>query len=229
MEGVGDMKKILVADDDELLRNLIKDIMEGRGYQVLETWDGQETLDVFRKNPDVSLIILDIMMPKSNGMEVLKRIRQQSQVPILMLTALGDAESELRGFLSGANDYMTKPFHPEVLKARAENLMRMVKNEADGHLQVGDLMVDEKRCRTYVGGEEISLTHKEYQLLVYLMHNKDIVLTRNQILEKVWGFDYEGDIRTIDTHVKMLRMDLKGCGSYIKTIRGMGYLLSMEG
>ena len=169
------------------------------------------------------------MMPQYDGMEVLRRIRLQSNVPVLILTALGDTQNELSSLRSGANDYMAKPFHPEVLLARAENLMRMVRNKSDSHLQVGEVVVDEKKCRVYVRGKEISLTHKEYQLLVYLMQNRDIVLTRDQILEKVWGFDYEGDIRTIDTHIKMLRMDLKSCGSYIRTIRGMGYTLSSEG
>lgn len=223
------MKKILVADDDYLLRDLIKDILEGENYVVLEAKDGKEALDLFYQNPELSLVILDIMMPEYSGLEVLRRIRQQSQIPVLILTALGDSENELKGLRGGANDYMSKPFHPEVLLARAENLMRMVQNETNHYIQVGEILVDQNRCRTFVKGEEVSLTHKEYQLLIYLMSNRDIVLSRNQILEKIWGFDYEGDIRTIDTHIKMLRMDLKSCGSYIRTIRGMGYILSVEG
>ena len=223
------MKKILVADDDYLLRDLIKDILEEKNYEVLEAKNGQEAVEIFNQNPEISLVILDVMMPQYDGMEVLRRIRLQSNVPVLILTALGDTQNKLSSLRSGANDYMAKPFHPEVLLARAENLMRMVRNKSDSHLQVGEVVVDEKKCRVYVRGKEISLTHKEYQLLVYLMQNRDIVLTRDQILEKVWGFDYEGDIRTIDTHIKMLRMDLKSCGSYIRTIRGMGYTLSSEG
>lgn len=223
------MKKILVADDDYLLRDLIKDILEGKNYVVLEAQDGKKALELFYQNPEISLIILDIMIPECSGLEVLKKVKQRSQVPVLMLTALGDSESELKGFRGGANDYMSKPFHPEVLLARAENLMRMVKNESNHYMQVGEIMVDQNQCRTFVKGEEVSLTHKEYQLLVYLMCNRDIVLSRNQILEKIWGFDYEGDIRTIDTHIKMLRMDLKSCGGYIRTIRGMGYIMSAEG
>ncbi len=223
------MKKILVADDDYLLRDLIKDILEEKHYIVLEARDGKETLELFYQNPDLSLIILDIMMPEFSGMEVLKKIRQQSQIPVLVLTALGDSANELKGFQGGANDYMAKPFHPEILLARAENLMRMVHNDARQYLQVGEIVADQNRRRVFVKDEEISLTHKEYQLLIYLMHNRDIVLSRDQILEKIWGFDYEGDIRTIDTHIKMLRMDLKSCGNYIRTVRGMGYILSVEG
>ena len=223
------MKKILVADDDYLLRDLIKDILEEKHYIVLEARDGKETLELFYQNPDLSLIILDIMMPEFSGMEVLKKIRQQSQIPVLVRTALGDSANELKGFQGGANDYMAKPFHPEILLARAENLMRMVHNDARQYLQVGEIVADQNRRRVFVKDEEISLTHKEYQLLIYLMHNRDIVLSRDQILEKIWGFDYEGDIRTIDTHIKMLRMDLKSCGNYIRTVRGMGYILSVEG
>ena len=223
------MKKILVADDDYLLRDLIKDILEEKHYIVLEARDGKETLELLYQNPDLSLIILDIMMPEFSGMEVLKKIRQQSQIPVLVLTALGDSANELKGFQGGANDYMAKPFHPEILLARAENLMRMVHNDARQYLQVGEIVADQNRRRVFVKDEEISLTHKEYQLLIYLMHNRDIVLSRDQILEKIWGFDYEGDIRTIDTHIKMLRMDLKSCGNYIRTVRGMGYILSVEG
>ena len=223
------MKKILVADDDDLLRDLIKDILEGENYTVLEAQDGQEALDLFYQHPELALVVLDVMMPKYSGMEVLKKIRKQSKVPVLLLTALSGTEYELDGLRSGANDYIAKPFHPEVLLARAENLMRMVENKPDGYLSLGKLMVDEKRRRILVKGEEVNLTHKEYQLLVYMLHNREIVLSRDQILERVWGFDYEGDIRTIDTHIKMLRTDLKSCGSYIRTVRGMGYTISAEG
>ena len=171
------MKKILVADDDYLLRDLIKDILEEKNYEVLEAKNGQEAVEIFNQNPEISLVILDVMMPQYDGMEVLRRIRLQSNVPVLILTALGDTQNELSSLRSGANDYMAKPFHPEVLLARAENLMRMVRNKSDSHLQVGEVVVDEKKCRVYVRGKEISLTHKEYQLLVYLMQNRDIVLT----------------------------------------------------
>ena len=137
------MKKILVADDDYLLRDLIKDILEGENYVVLEAKDGKEALDLFYQNPELSLVILDIMMPEYSGLEVLRRIRQQSQIPVLILTALGDSENELKGLRGGANDYMSKPFHPEVLLARAENLMRMVQNETNHYMQVGEILVDQ--------------------------------------------------------------------------------------
>ena len=156
----------------------------------MEARDGKETLELFYQNPDLSLIILDIMMPEFSGMEVLKKIRQQSQIPVLVLTALGDSANELKGFQGGANDYMAKPFHPEILLARAENLMRMVHNDARQYLQVGEIVADQNRRRVFVKDDEISLTHKEYQLLIYLMHNRDIVLSRDQILEK------SGDLTT---------------------------------
>lgn len=224
-------EKILVADDDELLRNLIRDILEKEGYEVLEAGDGVCAVECFRQTPDLSLILLDIMMPGKDGMEVLKEIRRESSIPVIMLTALDDSEEEVKGFRLGACDYVTKPFHRGVLLARIraslEYKNRMQEESAD-LLRFRELTVDLKQCRVFSAGEEVVLTNKEYRLLLYLMENRNNVLSRNQILERIWGFDYEGDIRTIDTHIKMLRNDLGVCGDYIRTIRGMGYVFQWE-
>lgn len=221
--------KILIADDDYLLRDLIRDILEKENYEILEAKDGVEALDCFRKNPDLSLLLLDIMMPGKDGMEVLREIRKTSEIPVIMLTALGDARSELRGFRAGACDYISKPFHGEVLLARIRAALAYKAPKPDkDRWRVGSLEVDLKGCHVLVDGKECILTNKEYQLLLYLMENKNIVLTRDQILERIWGFDYDGDVRTIDTHIKMLRMDLAQCGSYIRTVRGIGYAFQEE-
>lgn len=221
--------KILIADDDYLLRDLIRDILEKENYEILEAKDGVEALECFRKNSDLSLLLLDIMMPGKDGMEVLREIRKTSEIPVIMLTALGDARSELRGFRAGACDYISKPFHGEVLLARIRAALAYKAPKPDkDRWRVGSLEVDLKGCHVLVDGKECVLTNKEYQLLLYLMKNKNIVLTRDQILEHIWGFDYDGDVRTIDTHIKMLRMDLAQCGSYIRTVRGIGYAFQEE-
>lgn len=229
-------RKILIADDEYLLRDLLKDILEKEDYEVLEAENGREALECFRKNPDLALVLLDIMMPGIDGKEVLKEIRRTSGIPVIILTALGDHESELEGLLLGASDYISKPFHGDILLARihaalAYKSMDTVEKEEcfeDGKWRVGNLEVDFLGCRVTIDKKEVVLTNKEYQLLIYLMENKNIVLTRDQILEHIWGFDYEGDIRTIDTHIKMLRTDLKSCGSYIRTVRGIGYSFETE-
>lgn len=222
-------QKILIADDDYLLRDLLKDILEKEDYQVEEAEDGIQTLEMIEEKKDFDLIILDIMMPGKNGKEVLKEIRKTSQIPVIMLTALGDTKSELEGFSLGACDYVSKPFHAKVLLARvrAALLYKDASKTGDWN-RVGSLEVDLKGCRVLVNGKEAVLTNKEYQLLLYMMENRNIVLTRDQILERIWGFDYEGDIRTIDTHIKMLRMDLGECGNYIRTVRGIGYAFQPE-
>lgn len=222
-------QKILIADDDYLLRDLLKDILEKEDYQVEEAEDGIQTLEKFEETKDYNLIILDIMMPGKNGKEVLKEIRKTSQVPVIMLTALGDTKSELEGFSLGACDYVSKPFHAKVLLARVRAALLYKDASKTGEWnRVGSLEVDLKGCRVLVRGKEAVLTNKEYQLLLYMMENRNIVLTRDQILERIWGFDYEGDIRTIDTHIKMLRMDLGECGNYIRTVRGIGYAFQPE-
>lgn len=221
--------KILIADDDYLLRDLLRDILEKDKYEVFEAEDGNRALEYFYSMPELDLILLDIMMPGKSGIEVLKEIRRTSEVPVIMLTALGDTKNELKGFETGACDYIAKPFHGAVLLARVRAALAyktpVIETE---RWKIQDMEVDLDGHRVLVQGEEAVLTNKEYQLLLYLMENRNIVLTRDQMLERIWGFDYEGDIRTIDTHIKMLRMDLGPCGNYIRTVRGTGYVFQPE-
>lgn len=220
--------KILIADDDELIRELLRDILEIEGYEIVEAEDGEQALEYYKENRDLDLAILDIMMPGKDGLEVLQEIHESSDLPVIMLTALGTSAHELEGFVKGACDYISKPFHSQLLLARVKAAMKYKGREerkvpGNGKC-MGRLSVDFDSCTVLVDDKKIELTNKEYQLLVYLMENRNIVLTRDQILERIWGFDYEGDVRTIDTHIKMLRMDLGECGNYIHTVRGMGYL-----
>lgn len=220
--------KILIADDDDLLRELLRDILEREGYEVLEAKDGIQALEYYQNTLDLDLVILDIMMPGRDGMAVLKEIHHHSDIPVIMLTALGASVHELEGFDNGACDYISKPFHSRVLLARVNAALKYKGRHSSEMLNnckcAGRLKVDLDACTVWVDDRRIELTNKEYQLLVYLIENRNIVLTRDQMLERIWGFDYEGDIRTIDTHIKMLRMDLGECGNYIHTVRGMGYL-----
>lgn len=219
--------RILLADDDELLRNLVKEVLEEENYIVDEAEDGQQALELFYEKKNFSLVILDVMMPKIDGIAVLDDIRGISDVPVLMLTALGDSSSELAGLRHGANDYVSKPFHYEVLLERIKNLLKMTKVQGLEVSKFERLVVDYAAHKVFVDDEEVVLNNKEFQLLEYLISNQGIVLSREKILDRVWGFDYEGDIRTIDTHIKMLRATLKEAGNYIKTVRGVGY--SFEG
>ena len=214
---------LLVADDDDLLRDLVKEVLEEEGYRVYTAKDGQEAVDVFWNTPDIALVILDIMMPKMDGMEVLEEIRERTDVPILMLTALGDSSSELACLRHGASDFVSKPFHYDILVERVKNLLRLTKAQNLEMMEFGILQIDPVAHKVYVKGEEILLNNKEFQLLELLVNNERIVLSREKILDRIWGYDYEGDIRTIDTHVKMLRANLGEAGNYIKTIRGIGY------
>lgn len=216
---------ILIADDDELLRNLVKEVLEEEGFLVYEASNGEEALDIFWENSDISLAILDIMMPKMDGLEVLDEIRERTDIPVLMLTALGDSANELKCLRRGANDFVSKPFHYEILVERVKNILKLAKVEMLDNIQVGILELNPTTHNVYVSGEEVTLNNKEFQLLEFLIINKNIVLSREKILDRIWGYDYEGDIRTIDTHVKMLRANLKEAGSYIKTIRGIGYCI----
>lgn len=214
---------LLVADDDDLLRDLVKEVLEEEGYQVYTARDGQEAVDIFWNTSDIALVILDIMMPKMDGMEVLDEIRERTDVPILMLTALGDSSSELACLRHGASDFVSKPFHYDILVERVKNLLRLTKAQNLEMMELGILQIDPATHKVYVKGEEIPLNNKEFQLLELLVNNEKIVLSREKILDRIWGYDYEGDIRTIDTHVKMLRANLGEAGNYIKTIRGIGY------
>lgn len=219
---------LLVADDDDLLRNLVKEVLEDEGYQVYAAADGQETVDIFWEHPEIALVILDIMMPKMDGIEVLQEIRERTDIPVLMLTALGDSSSELSCLRNGASDFVSKPFHYDILVERVKNLLRLTKAQNLEKMELGMLEIDPVAHKVFVQKEEIILNNKEFQLLEFLVNNQNIVLSREKILDRIWGYDYEGDIRTIDTHVKMLRANLKEAGSYIKTIRGVGYSFEVD-
>ena len=224
-------QKILVADDDYILRDLLKDILEKEGFEVLEAEDGIQALSYFKSNPDISLVLADIMMPGKDGLEVLEEIRGSGNTPVILLTALGDSRDEVAGFSKGACDYITKPFHREILLARIRAALTYKSQEEaedSGKWTIGNLEVNLIQYKVSVSGKEVVLTNKEYQLLLYLIENRNIVLTRDQMLDRIWGFDYEGDIRTIDTHIKMLRKDLGECGNYIQTVKGVGYCFREE-
>ncbi len=220
---------LLIVDDDDLLRDLLKEVLEEEGYQVYAAEDGEQALDLFWEHSDISLVILDVMMPKVDGMAVLEEIRERADIPVMMLTALGDSNSELSCLRKGASDFVSKPFHYEILVERVKNLLKLVKTENMECVQRGILELDPTTHKVYVEGEEIVLNNKEFQLLEFLMNNANIVLTREKILDRIWGYDYEGDMRTIDTHVKMLRANLGVAGRYIKTIRGVGYSFDVKG
>lgn len=214
---------ILLADDDDLLRNLLKEVLEEENFIVHEASDGEQALDVFWATSNISLVILDIMMPKIDGIAVLEEIRERTDIPVLMLTALGDSVNELKCLRMGASDFVSKPFHYDILIERVKNILKLTKVHSVDGVKVGILEMNPATHKVYVSGKEVLLNNKEFQLLEFLMTNQSIVLTREKILDRIWGYDYEGDIRTIDTHVKMLRANLGEAGAYIKTIRGVGY------
>ena len=216
--------KILVVDDESRMRKLVKDFLVKRDFEVVEASDGEEAIEMFYSNKDIALIILDVMMPKMNGYQVLKEIRMSSKIPVIMLTAKSTEYDELQGFDKGADEYITKPFSPKILVARVEALLRRSNIlEADDKLEIGGIQIDKSAHTVTIDGEPIELSFKEFELLQYFMENKSIALSREKILNNVWNYDYFGDARTIDTHVKKLRAKMKDKGDYIKTIRGMGY------
>ena len=223
-------EKIIIADDEMRMRKLVGDFLKKDGYQVVEAADGEETLQAFYENKDAALVVLDVMMPKYNGYEVLKEIRETSKVPVLMLTAKSAEEDELSAFSGGADEYVTKPFSPKILVARVNALLRRnaPEEESGGRLAAGGIVVDENAHEVYVDGSSIRLSVKEFELLCYFIRNKGLALSREQILSGVWEFDFLGEARTIDTHVKMLRSKLGKYGSYIKTIWGMGYKFEVD-
>ena len=219
-----DKHKILVVDDESRMRKLVKDFLLKNEFDVLEAGNGEEAIDVFMENKDVSLVILDVMMPKMDGWAVCKEIRSYSQVPIVMLTAKGDERDELLGFELGVDEYISKPFSPKILVARVEALLRRTGSTTQAEIMVaGDIEMDIAAHEVRVCGEPIELSFKEFELLNYFVVNQGIALSREKILNYVWNYDYFGDARTIDTHVKKLRSKLGEKGNYIKTIWGMGY------
>ncbi len=221
--------KILVVDDESRMRKLIKDFLEREGYQILEAADGLEALDIFYENKEIALIILDVMMPKMDGWGVCQEIRRMSQVPIVMLTARSEERDELRGFELGVDEYVTKPFSPKILVARVAAILKRAKSAMPEELlSVGGIEVDKAAHIVRVDGKDIDLSVKEFELLLYFLENQKLALTREKILNNVWNYDYFGDARTIDTHVKKLRSKLGDKGNYIKTIWGMGYKFEVE-
>lgn len=217
--------KILVVDDESRMRKLVKDFLVRRDYEVLEAQDGEDALDIFYKNKDIALIILDVMMPKMNGWEVLKEVRETSRIPIIMLTAKSDESDELMGFDLGVDEYIAKPFSPKILVARVEAILRRTNKleEENAVISMGGIILDKAAHQVTIDGEQIDLSYKEFELLNYFMENAGIALSREKILDSVWNYDYFGDARTIDTHVKKLRSKMGEKGDFIKTIWGMGY------
>ena len=219
-----DKLKIMVVDDESRMRKLVKDFLTKKNFQVLEAGDGEEAMDIFYKEKDIALLILDVMMPKMDGFEVCREIRQTSQVPIIMLTAKGDERDELQGFQLGVDEYITKPFSPKILVARVEAVLRRTNQAEETELlEYGGIVVDKTAHSVTIDGKPVDLSFKEFELLTYFMENKGIALSREKILNHVWNYDYFGDARTIDTHVKKLRSKLGDKGDLIKTIWGVGY------
>jgi len=224
-----DKMKILVVDDESRMRKLIKDFLEREGYQILEAADGLEALDIFYEHKEISLVILDVMMPKLDGWGVCQEIRRISEVPIMMLTARSEERDELKGFELGVDEYVTKPFSPKILVARVSAILKRTKTSISQEItSIGGIEVDKAAHIVKVDGNEVDLSVKEFELLLYFLENQKIALTREKILNNVWNYDYFGDARTIDTHVKKLRSKLGDKGNYIKTIWGMGYKFEVE-
>ena len=216
--------KVLMVDDESRMRKLVSDFLTRKGYIVIEAGDGEEALDRFYADKDISLVILDVMMPKMNGWDVCREIRKNSKVPIIMLTAKSDESSELNGFECGADEYIAKPFSPKILTARVDALIRRSYSiDSSEVTDVGGIIIDKAAHIVKIDGQEIDLSFKEFELLTYFVDNKGLALSREKILNNVWNYDYFGDARTIDTHVKKLRKKLGDKGDYIKTIWGMGY------
>ena len=216
--------KILVVDDESRMRKLVRDFLVKDGYSVVEAADGEEAVDVFMSDKDISLIILDVMMPKLDGYGVAEEVRKMSDVPIIMLTAKSDERDELRGFDLGIEEYITKPFSPRILVARVEAVLRRTQADAESNvINVDGIEMNIAAHQVKVDGEPIELSYKEFELLNYFLQNRGVALSREKILNNVWNYDYFGDARTIDTHVKKLRSKLGSKGDYIKTIWGMGY------
>lgn len=220
--------KILVVDDESRMRKLVKDFLVKQNYEVLEAGDGSEALDIFFDNQDIALIILDVMMPKMDGWQVCREVRNYSKVPIIMLTARTDERDELQGFQLGVDEYIAKPFSPKILVARVEAILRRTNQMTDGEvLSYGGISIDQAAHVVTIDGKAIDLSFKEFELLTYFMENKGIALSREKILNSVWNYDYFGDARTIDTHVKKLRSKMGEKGDMIKTVWGMGYKLEI--
>ena len=224
-----DKIKILVVDNESRMRKLVKDFLEREGFEVLEAGDGMEAMEIFYEEKEIALIILDVMMPKMDGWQVCREVRQSSKVPIIMLTARSEERDELQGFDLGIDEYISKPFSPKILVARVEAVLRRTHGiDASSVMDAGGIEIDKSAHMVKIDGKEIDLSFKEFELLTYFVENQGIALSREKILNNVWNYDYFGDARTIDTHVKKLRNKLGDKGNYIKTIWGMGYKFEVE-
>lgn len=222
------MYKILIVDDDRRINELLEDIFTMEGYDVLKAFDGEEAIEILDNIDDIDLILLDVMMPKIDGWDLLAYVKAHFDVKVLMLTALGEEDDEVRGIRSGADDFVVKPFKRAVLLERVKRLLSDFKDRNSINYVCDDLLLSQSECRVYIKGEAVKMTTKEYQLLLHLMKNPRRALSREAILDKVWGFEYDGNDRTIDTHIKMLRQSLGEYGERIRTIRGMGYSFDGE-
>ena len=218
-----DALKILVVDDEARMRKLVRDFLTNKGFAVIEAGDGEEAVDTFFAQKDIALVLLDVMMPKMDGWEVLKTIRKYSRVPVIMLTARSEERDELQGFSLGVDEYISKPFSPKILVARVDAILRRSNVASTENMDVGGICIDKAAHQVTIDGREIELSYKEFELLSYFVENQGIALSREKILNNVWNYDYFGDARTIDTHVKKLRSKMGKKGDYIKTIWGMGY------
>jgi two-component system response regulator ResD len=223
-----DKLKILVVDDESRMRKLVKDFLVRKSYDVIEAENGEQAIDIFFSKKDIALIILDIMMPKLDGWQVCREIRQYSKVPIIMLTAKGDEKDELQGFDLGVDEYISKPFSPKILVARVEAVLRRTTNTEEETIDIGGIVLDKSAHQVKIDGAEIELSFKEFELLTYFVTNQGVALSREKILNNVWNYDYFGDARTIDTHVKKLRSKMGPKGDYIKTIWGLGYKFEVD-
>ena len=221
--------KILVVDDESRMRKLVRDFLTREGYTVLEAGDGMEAMDVFYEDKDIALIILDVMMPKMDGWQVCREIRESSKVPIIMLTARSEERDELQGFELGVDEYISKPFSPKILVARVNAILRRTLGTDGGDvISAGGITIDKAAHIVKIDGAPVDLSFKEFELLAYFVENQGIALSREKILNNVWNYDYFGDARTIDTHVKKLRSKMGEKGRYIKTIWGMGYKFEVD-
>jgi DNA-binding response OmpR family regulator len=223
-----DTLKILVVDDESRMRKLVKDFLSKKGYEVLEAEDGEQAVDIFYGDNTISMIILDVMMPKMDGWQVCREVRKVSKVPIIMLTAKGEERDELLGFELGVDEYISKPFSPKILVARVEAILRRTNPFGEEEKEAGGIVLNEAAHEVQIDGVPVELSYKEFELLDYFMTNRGVALSREKILNNVWNYDYFGDARTIDTHVKKLRSKMGEKGSYIKTIWGMGYKFEVE-
>ena len=220
---------ILVVDDESRMRKLLKDFLSTKGFQILEAEDGEKALEVFEENRNkIKLVLLDVMMPKLDGWSVLRKIRQESKLPVIMLTARGEEQDELFGFELGVDEYISKPFSPKILVARVETILKRIYGDTKQVKDYDGITIDQEGRTVKVEGKEVDLSLREYELLKYLLDNENIALSRDKILNNVWNYDYYGDSRTIDSHIKKIRHKLGKKGKYIETIRGIGYKFEIK-